>query len=333
MVQLFSDVLWRCRQHQELKGQPGGRHRCRFPHRPDHRSHLPMGQCLHVHCWGQAHRQLWAKLRHAGRAVEVFAVAWDQQHLDRTQRLLQTWTRGAPPLLSWPLPGLGMIDDFHLWGSRRCRRIGVHFTSVGLATWTGHDFDHHNASLSEGGALAVGVRVFSETPHGTQDNTDFPRPMRKSDARLRLACPPSPVAPHERGAGGRSDPPLVPHQRPKKGVAPSTSDPCRKAIELARKPTAKNSRPQTALRPREARLEDAHHPIAPIRSTGRLPLHLTASDYPNLALTPRPTCPRVTVRSGRDGLDPDEVGGACNRRRSAGSARYASPGRRMDSTA
>ena len=33
------------------------------------------------------------------------------------------------------------------------------------------------------------------------------------------------------------------------------------------------------------------------------------------------------------GLDPDEVGGACNRRRSAGSARYASPGRRMDSTA
>ena len=41
----------------------------------------------------------------------------------------------------------------------------------------------------------------------------------------------------------------------------------------------------------------------------------------------------VTVRSGRDGLDPDEVGGACNRRRSAGSARYASPGRRMDSTA
>ena len=39
----------------------------------------------------------------------------------------------------------------------------------------------------------------------------------------------------------------------------------------------------------------------------------------------------VTVRSGRDDLDPDEVGGACNRRRSAGSARYASPGRRMDS--
>ena len=35
--------------------------------------------------------------------------------------------------------------------------------------------------------------------------------------------------------------------------------------------------------------------------------------------------PDVTVRSGRDGLDPDEVGGACNHRRSVGSARYASP--------
>ena len=40
-----------------------------------------------------------------------------------------------------------------------------------------------------------------------------------------------------------------------------------------------------------------------------------------------------TVRSGRDGLDPNEVGGACNHRRSVGSACCASPGRRMDSTA
>ena len=32
-------------------------------------------------------------------------------------------------------------------------------------------------------------------------------------------------------------------------------------------------------------------------------------------------------------MDPDEAGGACNHRRSVGSARYASPGRRMDSTA
>ena len=41
----------------------------------------------------------------------------------------------------------------------------------------------------------------------------------------------------------------------------------------------------------------------------------------------------VTARSSRDGLDPDEVGGVCNHRRSVGSALCASPGRRMDSTA
>ena len=38
---------------------------------------------------------------------------------------------------------------------------------------------------------------------------------------------------------------------------------------------------------------------------------------------PSRTLTDVTVRSSRDGLDPDEVGGACNQRRSVGSARYA----------
>jgi len=52
-----------------------------------------------------------------------------------------------------------------------------------------HFFDHHNASLTEGGALAVVVEDSPETPHQTRDNTDFPRPLRKSEARLRLACP------------------------------------------------------------------------------------------------------------------------------------------------
>ena len=75
-----------------------------------------------------------------------------------------------------------------------------------------HVFDNHNAFLSEGGALAVVVRDFSETPHGTRGGTDFPRPMRKSEARRRLACPPlarRDGAPHERGAGGGSDPPFL----------------------------------------------------------------------------------------------------------------------------
>ena len=52
-----------------------------------------------------------------------------------------------------------------------------------------HDFHTHNAFLSEGGALAVVVWDFPETPHQTRDNRNFPRLMRIRDARLRLASP------------------------------------------------------------------------------------------------------------------------------------------------
>ncbi|MCY3759249.1 MAG: hypothetical protein OXG96_16145, partial [Acidobacteria bacterium] len=81
----------------------------------------------------------------------------------------------------------------------------------GPDTRAGHEFNDHNASLSEGGALAVVVEGFSETRHWKRDNTDFPRPLRKSEARLCLACPllaPRGGAPHGRGAGGGSDPGL-----------------------------------------------------------------------------------------------------------------------------
>ena len=53
------------------------------------------------------------------------------------------------------------------------------------------------------------VGDFPETLHQTRDNTDFPRPLRKSEARLRLACPPSLGATARRtggGDGGESDP-------------------------------------------------------------------------------------------------------------------------------
>ena len=53
----------------------------------------------------------------------------------------------------------------------------------------GHIFDRHNAFLSEGRALAVVVRDASETPHQARDKTDFPHPLRKSETKVRLACP------------------------------------------------------------------------------------------------------------------------------------------------
>ena len=75
-----------------------------------------------------------------------------------------------------------------------------------------HDFDTQNVFLSEGGPLAVVVGDFHETTHRTRDNADFPRLMRTTEARLRLAYPPSPGgggAPHERAAGGESDPRIL----------------------------------------------------------------------------------------------------------------------------
>ena len=53
---------------------------------------------------------------------------------------------------------------------------------------------------------------FPETPHRPRDNTDFPPALRNSDARLCLARPPLARrngAPHGRGAGGESDPPIL----------------------------------------------------------------------------------------------------------------------------
>ena len=120
-----------------------------------------MGTRSELNSWREAHRPLWQMLRECGWRVEVVAVAWEQEFLDRAERVLQSWIardmteadrelltlRQAVSSADWdtverygglnaalkkinqlkqatPEPkGLGMIDDFHLWGSRRCRRI------------------------------------------------------------------------------------------------------------------------------------------------------------------------------------------------------------------
>ena len=116
-----------------------------------------------------------------------------------------------------------MIDDFRLWGSRRWSRGGVRPTNVGPDTRAGHDFNYHNASLSEGVVLPVVVERFSETPHCKRSNTDVPRPLRPTEARPRLAGPPPARrggAPHGRGAGGGSDPRLFAADAPREGARP-----------------------------------------------------------------------------------------------------------------
>ena len=121
-----------------------------------------MGTRSELNSWGVAHRPLWEMLRECGRRVEVVSVACEQHLLDRAARVLQSWIAGdmteadrellalrqAVSSADWEtveryggldaalkkinqlkqetpaLNGQGMIDDFHLWGSRRCRRIG-----------------------------------------------------------------------------------------------------------------------------------------------------------------------------------------------------------------
>ena len=53
-----------------------------------------------------------------------------------------------------------------------------------------HAFDHRNASLSEGAALAVVVGVVPGKPYGTRVGTDSPHPRRKSAARRRTRARP-----------------------------------------------------------------------------------------------------------------------------------------------
>ncbi len=67
------------------------------------------------------------------------------------------------------------------------------------------------------------VESFSETPPWKRDNTDFPPPLRPTEARLSIACPHLARrngAPHGRGAGGGSDPWFFGADAPREGARP-----------------------------------------------------------------------------------------------------------------
>ena len=139
---------------------------------------------------------------------------------------------------------------------------------------------------------------FPETSHQTRDNTDFPRAPRKSEARLHLASPPlawRDGAPHERGAGGESDPPFLAAGAARgraKGdrgrdtlcppcgeVALTTVIPGGKAIEPARRPVPGTAEPGSGEETDHSSptghvryLEDRGlYPRCPTRGTSRLP--------------------------------------------------------------
>ena len=119
-----------------------------------------MGTRTELDSWREAHRPLWQALRELGWRIEAVAVAWEQHLLDRAERVMRSWVGGELTeagrellILRWAVSsadretverygglnaalkkinqlkqatpedqGLGMINDFRLWGSRRCRR-------------------------------------------------------------------------------------------------------------------------------------------------------------------------------------------------------------------
>ena len=94
-----------------------------------------------------------------------------------------------------------MIDGFRLWGSTRCRQMGVPLLEGGNIKG-GNDFDPQIALLSEGRALAVVVGDSHETPNQKGNIRGFPRLMQPSQAGILLARLPLPGAPPRRTRGG-----------------------------------------------------------------------------------------------------------------------------------
>ena len=187
--------------------------------------HPGMGTRTDLDSWGAAHRRLWDKLRQSGCRAEVVAVAWEQKLLDGASRVLRFWHgRGiteadwdtverhvgfnavVEKIVQWEqenpvTKGRRSIDDFRLWGSRQCRRMGEYSTETRLFTGMAHTLDNHNDSFSEGGALAAVVSVLPGKPYWKRVGTDSPGLMRPSEASLRLARPPSPGAAARRARG------------------------------------------------------------------------------------------------------------------------------------
>ena len=97
--------------------------------------------------------------------------------------------------------GAGMIDDFRLWGSRRCRRINAPLKKTWWRTQVAHAFDNHNASLSEGAPSPLWFGIFPKRGIGRGITSIFRVLCDKAKRGCASRFPPSPGAPARRTRG------------------------------------------------------------------------------------------------------------------------------------
>ena len=138
--------------------------------------------------------------------------------LDVVMERVVQWKQETPAL-----NGRERIADFHLAGSRTWRRRGGPFTKRGwpteVANQVAHAFDHRNASLSEGEALAVVVQAVPGNPHWTRAGTDSPRRLRQPWRGGGWRVPASAGAPRLEGEEVvRAPPPFFGAGAPRGGV-------------------------------------------------------------------------------------------------------------------
>ena len=164
--------------------------------------------------------------------------------------------------------------------------------------------------LSEVEALAAVVKALPENPHGTGV---FPRPhhLRRRGCAPRVPLPSGGNRGAQKGGKWRERPPFLPFKvRHRAGMTIAHqiahfsspfraggrslhSDPCGKAVESAKKPTAKNSRPQMALRPRRGKPGGCTQPNMSDPQHGQF---ATPLDGLGLRVDTRLTCPPISWR-------------------------------------
>ena len=159
--------------------------------------------------------------------------------------------------------------------------------------------------LSEGGALVVVVVSFQENRYRTRV-LPRPHPLRRRGCAGRLPLPAGGDGDAQKGRKWRERPPFYPSWcGTGRGARSLHSDPCGKAVESPRKPTAEKQQTTNGPQAETGTPGECTQPNISDPQHGQL---ATPLDGLGLRVHTRLTCPPVTVRSSRGERG---VGGSC----------------------